>query len=190
MWILLIITIIVVYIFIAKSAKTNSTDIKLSHFKGLAKAHEQLDNASLSDMKIMLAAKQLLIDILINNIRCLPKSVLYMEYTQKAINAFVFYYGSTVFNKKLSSLDQVFAVMSLTFEDLHKKGLIDMKSIDFHINEDPSFKMMPIMISAMSHLSAEQQTVLLVFIENYMGQKLGHKVRYIGQRPDDNPLNE
>ncbi len=158
--------------------------------QGVQKAHAHLNSASPAIREKMLAAKQLLVTILINNLRCLPKDVLTMEYTQKAINAFVLYYGTSILTQQLTELEQVFTVMTLTFEELHNKGVIDINSIDLHINRDPRFQTMPTMIGAMSHFPPENQTMLLVYIEKYMQAKKGvERLRYIGQRPTDNPLN-
>ena len=158
--------------------------------QGIQKAHAHLNNVSPSVKAKMLGAKQLLVTILVNNLRCLPKDVLTMEYTQKAINGFVLYYGTSVLTQKLAGLEQVFTVMTLTFEELHNKGVIDINSIDLHINRDPRFQTMPTLIGATSQFPPENQTMLLVYIEKYMQEKKGVEVvRYIGQRPTDNPLN-
>ncbi|MBR1979747.1 hypothetical protein [Candidatus Proelusimicrobium excrementi] len=158
--------------------------------QGVQKAHAHLNSVSPAIREKMQAAKQLLVTILINNLRCLPKDVLTMEYTQKAINAFVFYYGTSILTQQLTELEQVFTVMTLTFEELHNKGVIDINSIDLHINRDPRFQTMPTMLGVMSHFPPEKQTMLLVYIEKYMqAQKGVERVRYIGQRPTDNPLN-
>jgi len=190
----LAVVVIIVIVCVAQSGDNRSSgqasNGNILGSKGLAKAHEQLNTASPAEKEKLLAAKQRLLTILITNLRCLPKDVLTMEYTQKAINAFVFYYSTTILTQELPSLDHVFAIMTLTFEDLHNKGVFDINAVDLHINRDARFQTMPMMLRAMSHIPPEQQTMLLVYIEKHMQTEKGIAVvRYIGKRPADNPLN-
>lgn len=153
-------------------------------------ARRVFSEASAEGKEKILAAQHILEEIVINNLRCLPKDVLEMEYTQKATRVFMMNYVMHVLSQKLTNSDHLLAVHTLTLLQLHKKGALKTSEVDWDWDKDPRFKTMPMDIIAMAAFPIKNQTMLLVYIEKHMESVLGHVVRYIGQRPADNPLNK
>ena len=181
--ILIVLFVIWVIIKVREDRSISTSDIQW----GVAR--RVFSEASGEGKEKILAAQNVLEKIIINNIRCLPKEVLDMEYTQKAIRAFIKHYVMYVVSQKLTNPEHLMAVHTLTLLQLHKKGALKTSDVDFDCDKDPSFKAMPMLINAMAGLPIENQTALLIRIEKHMESILGRRVRYIGQYPTDNPLN-
>lgn len=205
--VLIIIGFIVFIVIVANSETANDSSQRsnlatkakpVTHSPSKKSAIRPLTNTDINNMvmqslaaaKIVTPYYKLLEDVLINNLKCLPKSVLEMEFTQTAIQVFILQYASVVFAKKLSNLKYITTICELVMEDLYKKGVLARKDFDPNLNDtDPILRALPMLIQGMSQLPPQNQTMLLVAIEQYMERKEGHRVRYIGQCPADNPLN-
>ena len=157
----------------------------------LKQAHKFFETTSQENRQEILRIKDTILTIVINNIRCLPKDILNMKYTQKAIIAFVFRYPSLTLKLSLSGFLCASAATSLVAEELDKMGVLDTTIQFYEIREDKQLSLeLPVAMKMFQNVPIEQNTCLLLIIERYMEAKLGHKVRYIGQRPADNPLNK
>lgn len=198
----LLIIVVCVVVFIVKSANRNTVGYKASHdthssqnSSANLQLPSQLDLNAVLMESIALGKKagpycKLLEEIVINNLKCLPKSVLEMEFTQSAIQVFVLQYAAIVLRPKFPNPKHIGVICEVVISDLHEKGALFRKKLDPNLDDtDPLLKALPLSIQMTAHFPPENQTMLLVSIEQYMERKLGHKVRYIGQQPSDNPLN-
>ena len=170
-------------------SKANSNRSALGPQDIFERAHKMLENSPEKEKATIITAHKAMLEIIINNIRCLPKKIIEMEYTQKAIQAFIMHYAVIITAPRLTNTDHVYTISMLTIEQLQKKGVMNFANFDNNIYKDPRFKTMPMMLRLFSQAPIKDQTALLVFIEKHMESQLGRRVRYIGQRPTDNPLN-
>lgn len=213
MWIVIIILGIVIYVVVTN--KESKTSLSCSNYAQLQKPTHSSDRMvlkpsskrantqaqakvdvdclvekGLEAIKKMLPAHRLLREVLVNNLQCVPKSVLEMEFTQTAIQIFILHYASMAFGQTILDPKDIGLVCKTVMEELYDKGVLARKEFDPNLDDsDPIFKVFPMMIKMCLHYPPKDQTMLLVAIEKHMESKLGHRVRYIGKRPTDNPLN-
>lgn len=119
-----------------------------------------------------------------NNIKFLPKDVIELEYTKKTINAFVWYYNMTFFVNKFSQ-EKGFMLLTLIMDELEKEGILKFEDFDIRIFRDERFKTMPTMIGLFGGASLNDNTLILVFVEQYMESLTGKKVRYMNQNANN-----
>lgn len=208
---LLLILAIIVIIFVVKSANHNADDDptvqSVAFLQNEAREHSnnksnlspqlrtEIDAMfwkSIVDSHKLMPLQQLLKDVLITNLQCLPKPVLEMEFTQLAIHIFILHYAGIVLTQKHDDPKQIGMICKIVIQELHEKGVILQKDFDpkQHFLGDPLYLSIPVAIKMFAQQPVENQTGLLVVIEKNMERELGHRVRYYGQRPADNPLNK
>lgn len=214
-----ILIIIIIGIIVYNMFKTNSNQSleSKSNFSPLAQATEQshTDENSSKSEKIPPSAlssgnkcreifeketpdnrkrisdiKDLLMAIVINNVRWLPKDILKMEYTQKVIISFVMLASSPGQTLSSNKIHCHITAMGLALEELERLGVLDGTKDMNEISRDPVFIEMSQALRYFKDLPAEQITPILGLVEKYMEAKTGHRVRYKDQHPTDNPLNQ
>ena len=147
---------------------------------GIAKAYEDLQSLPTMEKNIAETYIDDLIEIVHSNIKYLPQEVLKIEYTKKAINAFLWYYVTENFFKK-NNMKLGFIILTIVIDKLDKEGIIKHKDFDARIYKDERFILMLQMMPIFSGQPANRNTLILVFIEKYMESLTGQKVRYMNE---------
>jgi len=151
---------------------------KSNKMLGIEKANYELNKLPPSEKAIFEKHVNDLVSIVINNTKYLPLDVLKQEYSQKAINAFIWYYAEKNFFRNFEG-EKKFMVLALVLERLEKSNILKIKDFNFRIFNDERFKTMPILMTMFNGLPPSQNTTILTFIEKYMEQKTGKRVRYM-----------
>lgn len=113
-------------------------------------------------------------------LKLLPDYVLAMDYTQQAVDAFIFYYTSTVIRPKFSNEKTSYMIMLLTLKKLFNDNVERIaKFSPSAIVKNQEFMPMPQLIGMMAKFPPQQRTALLVFIEKYMEKTTGKKTRFM-----------
>ena len=116
------------------------------------------------------------------NLECVPISVLEMQYTKDAIQAYVWYY-TQIYYSKLNLPEQYrnlfFSMILLT---LFTYKSYNITSFDMGLMRDPRFTFFPKMINMFINEKIENQTALLVCIEHHMEELTGKRVRFREER--------
>lgn len=108
---------------------------------GIAKAYEDLQSLPTMEKNIAETYIDDLIEIVHSNIKYLPQEVLKIEYTKKAINAFLWYYVTENFFKK-NNMKLGFIILTIVIDKLDKEGIIKHKDFDARIYKDERFILM------------------------------------------------
>ena len=177
-------TILIVICLFLPSNKKNS-DKTL----GIKKAKYEFDKLLPSERVICEKYIDDLVYVVTNNTKYLPLDVLKLEYSQKTINAFIWYYAEDkIFNNFKD--DKKFMILALALEKLEKANILEIKNFNFRIFHDERFKTMPKLMNMLNSFPLSQNTTILVFIEKYMEAKTGKKVRYMNNKVDINNNND
>ena len=112
------------------------------------------------------------------NLDCVPDSVLKMQYTKDAIQAYTWYYTHVLYSK--FNLPEQYR--NLTFSSilltLFATNKFQITSFDMKLIRDPRFNFFPKVISLFINEKIENQTALLVCIERYIENQTGKRVRF------------
>jgi len=149
-------------------------------FPGIEKAYNTFQKLPTKEKDMIEKYIDDLIYIVKNNVKYLPADVLNREYTKKTINAFIWYYATCVFLKKIKH-EQVYMILTIVLDKLDKENIIEFNNFELRIFNDDRFKTMPMMINLFNNSSVKDNTIILVFVEKYIESITGQKVRYMNQ---------
>lgn len=158
------------------SAKLSSQDFVAR----LNKTQEEFDHLDVKTKSAITKEIDELAYIVDFQVKLLPGYVLAMDYTQQAIDAFIFYYTSTIIRPKFSDEQTSFMIMLLTLKKLFNNNVERIaKFSPSAIVKNQEFIPMPQLIGMMAKFPPQQRTALLVFIEKYMEKTTGKKTRFM-----------
>lgn len=175
MEIIAIIIIVLAIVFFFFSEKNSSDETP-----GITKAYNTLNKLPTNKKIVIEKSINDLVYIVKNNVKYLPSDVLSLEYSKNTINAFIWYYVMTLYIKRFEQ-EQCFMILAIVLDKLDKEKIISNLDFNARIFNDDRFKAMRTFIDVSNILPLKDNTIILVYIEQYMERITGKKVRYMNQ---------
>lgn len=153
--------------------------VKPLNLPGIKLANDTFQKLSLSEKRVASKYIDSLIFIIKNNVKYLPQNVLNMEYSQKVISAFIWYYAVVHFFDKFSQ-EHSFMLLTIVLEKLDKAEIFKIEDFDLNIYKDSRWsRTMPVFIEAANKIPLVENIIILIYIEQYMESITGTKIKYI-----------
>ena len=171
--VIIIIVLAIVFFFFSENNSSDKTP-------GITKAYNTLNKLPTNKKIVIEKSINDLVYIVKNNVKYLPSDVLSLEYSKNTINAFIWYYVMTLYIKRFEQ-EQCFMILAIVLDKLDKEKIISNLDFNARIFNDDRFKAMRTFIDVSNILPLKDNTIILVYIEQYMERITGKKVRYMNQ---------